>query len=929
MEYYNRGSEWRRWDLHIHTPETQKNDQFQGETVEEKWDKYYKDINDYIGDGSDPLKNIAVIGITDYMSIKNYKKVIKDDRLPKSVKMVIPNVEMRIAPIARNSPINIHCLFNPCIADQLERRFFSRLKFRYNDRDWGATSSELIALGREYSENPNMAEDAAYKKGIEQYVLSSSTLVEVFESDPQLRKDTIIAISNSDNDGVSGLKTHSEFLTDSGSQLDATRTQLYRLADMIFSSKQADRDYFLGKKADDEATVIKKYRSLKPCIHGSDAHMNENIFEPSQNKYCWIKADPTFNGLCQLLYEPEQRVRISQTKPEVKADYQVIERVEIEDEAFGKEAIVFSDKLTCIIGGKSTGKSLLLNNIARTIDKTQVADKTEKTKANGKLISEMKVYWADGSVVSTSKPDSKHKIVFIPQTYLNRLSDEHEELTEIDEIIHDILMVNPEMQKSYHMMEKELSEYKVTLDGKIFVLLRAYSDCKKVQDEIANIGTYDGITKEIEKLKKQKDGLSAGTSLTEDDIQKFDKAQSTLTKINAKLKELEADIEFILATDSVVEIISVPRDISDETKKMFIDTAEIIKLGAIKEWKVQKEKIHKELESQKMQLIDERNINEGIIKSIEPKIAENSAIKELTEAILKEEKKLFDFNEKTKRLKELESFYESLVMETSEAFTSFMAIHQKYAEVVNRNKDISTDGLEFSALTQFRGEAFLNKLGELFDRRQLKAHRDIFDIDDRILIEMVTVDKLKALIALTVEEKIKLTKGRTTESALRNLLDDWFNTAYQVKMDNDGIEEMSPGKKALVLLKMLINLAESECPILIDQPEDDLDNRSIFDELIPFIRKKKAVRQIIIVTHNANVVLGGDAEEIIVANQTGKNALNKAYRFEYRSGSIENDLPIIGEEEYVLGSRGIQQHICDILEGGKTAFDLRMHKYRM
>ena len=133
----------------------------------------------------------------------------------------------------------------------------------------------------------------------------------MFESDPQLRKDTIIVISNSDNDGVSGLKTHSEFLTDSGSQLDATRTQLYRLADMIFSSKQADRDYFLGKKVDDEDTIIKKYRSLKPCIHSSDAHTNDSIFEPSQKKYCWIKADPTFNGLCQLLYEPEQHVRIS------------------------------------------------------------------------------------------------------------------------------------------------------------------------------------------------------------------------------------------------------------------------------------------------------------------------------------------------------------------------------------------------------------------------------------------------------------------------------------------------------------------------------------------------------------------------------------------------------------------------------------------
>ena len=86
---------------------------------------------------------------------------------------------------------------------------------------------------------------------------------------------------------------------------------------------------------------------------------------------------------------------------------------------------------------------------------------------------------------------------------------------------------------------------------------------------------------------------------------------------------------------------------------------------------------------------------------------------------------------------------------------------------------------------------------------------------------------------------LHLIKGKTNETFLRSLLSDWYNTTYQVKMDGDSIDEMSPGKKALVLLKMLINLAESKCPILIDQPEDDLDNRSIFDELIPFIKKKK------------------------------------------------------------------------------------------
>lgn len=114
MEEYCRGSEWRRWDLHIHTPGTQKNDQFEGSSPEEKWERYYKCIAEYIGDGSDPAKSIAVMGITDYMSVDNYKKVVEDKRLPESIKLLIPNVEMRIAPIARTSPINVHCLFNPC-----------------------------------------------------------------------------------------------------------------------------------------------------------------------------------------------------------------------------------------------------------------------------------------------------------------------------------------------------------------------------------------------------------------------------------------------------------------------------------------------------------------------------------------------------------------------------------------------------------------------------------------------------------------------------------------------------------------------------------------------------------------------------------------------------------------------------------------------
>ncbi len=87
-------------------------------------------------------------------------------------------------------------------------------------------------------------------------------------------------------------------------------------------------------------------------------------------------------------------------------------------------------------------------------------------------------------------------------------------------------------------------------------------------------------------------------------------------------------------------------------------------------------------------------------------------------------------------------------------------------------------------------------------------------------------------------------------------------------------------------------------------------------------------RQIIVVTHNANVVLGSDAEEVIVANQDGKNTPNDTYKFEYATGAIEH-CDRTSEGEGVLYQFSIQQHICDILEGGREAFKQREQKYRI
>ena len=109
---YNRGSIWRKWDLHIHTPETKKNDQFEGATAEEKWVKFVNTLNK-------STEEIAVVGITDYFSVDNYfkfKQLIEAGKITKPFELVVPNVELRVLPVTgASSPINLHCIFNPSL----------------------------------------------------------------------------------------------------------------------------------------------------------------------------------------------------------------------------------------------------------------------------------------------------------------------------------------------------------------------------------------------------------------------------------------------------------------------------------------------------------------------------------------------------------------------------------------------------------------------------------------------------------------------------------------------------------------------------------------------------------------------------------------------------------------------------------------------
>lgn len=135
-----------------------------------------------------------------------------------------------------------------------------------------------------------------------------------------------------------------------------------------------------------------------------------------------------------------------------------------------------------------------------------------------------------------------------------------------------------------------------------------------------------------------------------------------------------------------------------------------------------------------------------------------------------------------------------------------------------------------------------------------------------------------------------------------------MNAQYNLKMGGRTLEELSPGEKGIVLLIFYLALSKDEIPLIVDQPEDNLDNQSVFNKLVKCIVEAKKKRQVIIVTHNPNIAVACDSEEIVYCS------INKATNsITYESGSIENPK--------------MCQHVIDVLEGTMPAFDLRRREY--
>jgi len=134
---------------------------------------------------------------------------------------------------------------------------------------------------------------------------------------------------------------------------------------------------------------------------------------------------------------------------------------------------------------------------------------------------------------------------------------------------------------------------------------------------------------------------------------------------------------------------------------------------------------------------------------------------------------------------------------------------------------------------------------------------------------------------------------------------------HHLTMGGRVLSELSPGEKGALLLVFYLLVDRSDCPLLIDQPEENLDNQSVFKVLVPFIMEARKRRQVFLITHNPNIAVVAGAEQIVYCEMDKHDG----YRISYEAGALESPI--------------MNQHVLNVLEGTRPAFMSRDETYRI
>jgi len=1022
------GSTWKKWDLHVHTPDSLVHN-YPGDNAC-AWDSFLQDLEKL-------PPEFKVIGINDYLFVDGYERILREKcngRLT-NIELFLPVVELRLdkfgVVVERGadgqylssswSRINLHVIFDQVEPDFIRNQFLSAITPNYklipgaetSKGCWGGVINRdnLEYLGQSIIDSVPEPQRERYNspilEGFNNLNISLEAVKKALEN-PMLAGKHLMAIGKTEWDN---LKWDDHTI--------AEKKSLINKANLVFTAAESPEAYERARRRLRDASVNS---ALLDC---SDSHQLSNSDQKDRvgNCFTWIKADSTFQGLLQALQEfddrvyigdmPPKRRKIEQSKTKFIGSVKVSKKQEstLLQEWFDLE-IPLNPDLVAIIGNKGSGKSALSDIIAlagntRHHEKFSFLKSSRFRDRKTKFANhfDASLLWLDdvASKCELDKdpdPTAVERVKYLPQSYLEDLCNElgtgesstfdaelrkiiYSHVPEADRLgkasMNDLLNFKvAEIETALEAIRKELSkvnaeildtenrstpEFCRALQGQLeakkaeLVSLEGAKPAEVVDPNESEAALEDtknassivdsfeqmakAIDAEEDTLKDQKSALSKRAALAKRMAASLSNYKKQHEVFLDELRGLLAEMDIKLLIEDLINLHLDSKTLEQLASSAEQDLATIdARLGSQAE-----NSIFQRRQAAASALAEAKG-KLGEPQRLFVRYKEELAIWEKARAVvIGSPEKIGSIQQLQAEIRSLEGLPSRLEQLRRRRSGLVRDVHGRIQTMVDEysrlylpvqdfvNSDeqremnlpldfqvrIEESGFSDQLLSQINQRVKGSFMGvddstkmllALLQEADFSSHDRAVDFTNRI-DEMLHADLRDGQNGRATRLEDQVAKGSSALELLNYVFGlDYLSPRYSLTYEGQEIGQLSPGERGLLLLVFYLLVDKDDIPIVIDQPEENLDNQTIFKVLVKCIKRAKQRRQVIMVTHNPNLAVVCDAEQIIYASCD-----KAATRFSYESGAIENPT--------------IRSRVVEILEGTEPAFRNRQDKYRL
>jgi len=896
----NIGSIWRKWDLQVHTyldpnwkwpfgyPEG-------SDKQEERIDKFNKDFIKHCIDSS-----IAVVAITDHNTGEAIDGLIQQNKIFGEKITILPGVE-----VISTEGVHLLIIFDTNV--DLNNRWPT----------WKDTVDHFLTsifTDRPRFENQNGRNTPANSP------LSVDKIIEEAEKFFTL---TIFphVLSNS---GI--------FNCDS-----RTRKRALKLCNILDITCDISNIYPQLKKIENKLKGQQFNSKNFAYICTSDSRKISDI----GTRYTWIKAEPTFEGLKQIIYEPEERIYLGEENPN-KFSYPIVSTIKINNcsKSFFFEEnleINLNPHLVTIIGSRGSGKSAFLDTLVLPLDKNEVLNRDNYIKdyLNKKEALDIQMN------VQSSSDGNEKSLIFKDFSYgdtIKEFSFEYYSQKEIGQL------ADPKSKTDLsQLIFQKIFEKRATEEIK---LIKKYNS-----DALSKLGENREQIQKIERVLKDEKSLRETLEenkkqiafLQNKEIQyllekrrKFIQIQSEFKRIREKIEdEVKTTKESLkmfqeyhfnylfLQTEQNKNLIpkewvqfekfqlpQLIKNILDRKEKLVYSLDTLVRqIEKYTNYFDHEEEIRK-INEQIKEVIKEKNLSysDKGVEDLQKKISAIETQLNMIEELKCQKQKLIDERKKIR-----ENYFSNVDSIKKKLENTFAVFCNEEGKILNGRIQIdfylstkNEDCVEIIKKYHILNDSFSGN----FPQEVL-----LWVIENKGLNEMIETLRVGNFDAWKEWENIgpqrvkylnNIINKEEIAMALEEILPAIsFGLKWQVAQAFKPLAECSIGERSTAVLSII--LVSGTTPLIIDQLEDDLDHSYIFKPLTDIIKHVKKRRQLIFATHNANIVINGDAEQILIME------VEKGRRGKITISTIED----IEKRNKLLS----------ILEGGREAFNKREKKY--